>query len=144
MNWKRFFVAVFFAFIAATIFDILLNALLLRRDWIASAQCWRPPAEMNRLVGLGWASMLFIIICQSAIFARARWQGLGRGLEFGCWLGIAAFVGVAGGISSVVAWPMKLILSMAIQQLVNNLITGCSLGWLYRNPVVDLKQPSSV
>jgi hypothetical protein len=142
MNWKRFFVAVLVAFVAATILDILLNAVMLRGAWIASAQCWRPPAEMNRLVGLGWASMLFVIVCQSAIFARARWQGLGRGLEFRSWLGIAAFVGVACGISSVVAWPMKLIMSMAIQQLINNLITGCSLGWLYRNPVVDLGSSS--
>ena len=132
VNWKRFFGAVFFAFLVATVFDILLNAVMLRSAWAASAQCWRPVGEMNQLVPLGWAAMLLIILVQGALFVRTRWQGMRRGLEFGLWLGLAAFVGIAGGMTSVVSWPMRLIVAMAGQQFVNNLITGFSLGWLYR------------
>jgi|SRR5579862_1161434 len=132
MNWKRFLIAIAFAFVVATAFDILINAVLLRRDWMVTAQCWRPAAELNRLVPLGWAAMLGVMILQSVIFVRAGWRGLRRGLEFGCWLGLAAFVGVAGGMSSMVAWPPKIIIGMALQQVVNSLVTGLSLGWLYR------------
>ena len=133
MNWARLIKAVLVAFVAAIAFDILLNAILLRGDWSASVQCWRPQAEMNRLVPLGWGSMLLAMLFQSIVFARTNWRGIGRGLEFGFWLGAAAFVGVAAGINSVVAWPTKLIMGMAIQQLVNNLVMGFSLGWLYHN-----------
>lgn len=132
MNWKRFVCAVLFAFIVALVLDILLNAVLLRGVWMASVRCWRPVAEMNRLVPLGWLAMLLVITFQSAIFVRAGWEGIGRGLEFGSWLGLASFVGLVGGMASVVSWPMKLILAMAVQQVMNNLVTGFSLGWLYR------------
>jgi len=134
MNWRRFFAAVVFAFTAAVVLDILLNGVLLRNVWRASAHGWRSPAEMNRLVPLGWISILLVIIFQSAIFVRAKWQGIGRGLEFGGWLALASFIGVVGGMASVVSWPLTLILAMAAQQVMNNLITGFSLGWLYRTP----------
>ena len=134
MKWKRLSVAILCAFVVATLFDILLNAILIRREWMAGAQCWRSTAEMNRLVPLGWASMLLVMIFQSAIFVRSNWQGIRRGLEFGGWLGLAAFVGVAGGMTSIVSWPVTVTLGVALQQVVNNLVIGFSLGWLCRNP----------
>jgi len=134
MNWKRFFGAIMTAFALVIILDILLNAVLLRGAWNASAQCWLPLHEMNRRVPLGWLAILLAVSCQSVIFVRARWQGILRGLEFGFWLGMAAFVGVAIGIYSVVSWSMQLILAMATQQLMNSLLTGLALGWLYRPP----------
>jgi hypothetical protein len=134
MKWKRLSMALLFAFVVALLLDIVVNAVLLRKDWVASLECWRPASEMNRLVPLGWGSMLLAMVFQSAIFVRAKWQGIRRGLEFGCWLGLAGFVGIAGGMTSVVAWPARITLGMALQQFINNIVIGYSLGWLYRIP----------
>jgi len=65
--------------------------------------------------------------------ARHR-QGIDRGLEFGCWLGLAAFVGVAGGMASIVVWPLKVPLGMALQQMVNNVVIGFFLTWVVSRP----------
>ena len=133
MNVKRFLVAVTSAFLLALVLDIVINAVLMRHVWAIGAICLLPTSEMNRLVPLGWFSMLLVITFQGMIFVRSRWQGIGRGLEFGLWLAGASFVGVVGGMGSIVAWPRELILAMAVQQVINNLVTGLSLGWLYRS-----------
>lgn len=132
MNWKRFFAAVVFAFTVAVFLDMLLNAVLLRNVWTAGTQCWKSPAEMNRFVPLGWVSILLVIAFQGAIFVRSRWQGIARGLEFGVWLALASCIGIVGGMAAVLSWPITLIMAIAAQQALNNLITGFSLGWLYR------------
>jgi len=84
---------------------------------------------MNRLAPLGLASMLLVMIFQSAIFKRSKWQGIDRELEFGCWLGLAAFVRVAGGMTSIVAWPLKVTVGMALPQVVQQCRDGI-LPWM--------------
>lgn len=34
---------------------------------------------------------------------------------------------------TLVAWPAELVVSMAVQQLGNDLVGGVSFGWLYRD-----------
>jgi hypothetical protein len=131
MKWKRFAAALSVAFLAATAFDILLNGVLMRDAFALSAQYWKPPEELNKLIPLGWLVMLLSMAFTGILFTRIGWYGVRRGLEFGLWLGLAAVVGVLG-MATLVPWPMELLIAMAVQQLGNSLILGLAFGWLYR------------
>jgi hypothetical protein len=131
MNWRKFAAALGMAFLAATAFDILLNGVLMRGAFALSAQYWRPPDELNKLIPLGWLAMLLSMALIGVLFTRTGWCGIRRGLEFGLWLGLAAVVGVLG-MATLVPWPMELLIAMAVQQFANSLILGLLLGWKYK------------
>jgi hypothetical protein len=132
MNLKRFVLAIAVYFIASTVFDILVNAVLLRQAFIDGARFWRPAAELNRLVWLGWLSLLLIGVFFGILFVRTSWRGTRRGLEFGAWLALSSIAGIAG-IASLVPWPTAILVGMAAQQVGNALILGWCLGALYRD-----------
>lgn len=138
MNWKRFTVAIAWAFLAATLCDILLNAVVLRSAFEAGAPYWRPPDELNRLVPFGWLSMLVMFVFYGALFVGAERRGLRYGLAFGFWLALASVAGVAG-MATLVPWPHQVLVGMAVQQAGNALLLGVFLGWLYRDriPIQD-------
>lgn len=130
MHIKRFVAAVLSAFLASTAFDIWLNAVVLRAEFESAADYWRPASELNRLVPLGWLSMLFMMTASGMLYVRMHRHGLGQGLAFGSWLAVAAVFGVAG-IATLVPWPLPLLGGMAIQQAANSLFLGIGLGLIY-------------
>lgn len=130
-GWRSFLAAVTVAFLASLFLDVLLNAVVLREAFNAARSEFRPPGELNRLVPFAWIAMFASIALHGVLFARLGLRGLARGFEFGLWLGLAALVlGIA--MASLVRWPLQLVLGMAVQQLLTQLITGISLGLLYR------------
>jgi len=132
MNWKRFTLALVSAFLVATLYDIVLNAVVLRSAFEAGAQYWRPSDELNRLIPLGWLSMGVMFLFFGLLFVRAKGRGLRQGLEFGCWLALASAAGVAG-MATLVPWPREILSGMAVQQAGNALLLGVCFGWLYRD-----------
>ncbi len=132
MSWRRFAAALGLAFIAAVAFDVFLNGVLLRESFAKAAEYWLPPEQLYRLIPAGWLAMLLVMALTGGLFVRTGWRGARRGLEFGAWLGLAAFVGVLGMLT-LVPWPAELVVSMGVQQVGNDLILGASFGWLYRD-----------
>lgn len=130
MNVRRFALAIVVAFLVSTLFDVVLNAVVLRGPFERAAHYWRAPEELNRLVPLGWLALFLMMSSFGFLFVRARWRGVRRGLEFGAWLALAALFGVAG-MATLVPWPLELLSGMAAQQAANGIILGLSLGWLY-------------
>lgn len=131
MNGKRFALALVVAFVVATLFDMLLNGVVLRSAFEAGRQYWRPPDELNRLIPLGWLSMLLMFLFFGLLFVRTRSRGVRQGLEFGCWLALAGAAGVAG-MATLVPWPAEVLAGMGVQQAGNALLLGICFGWLYR------------
>ncbi|GBC83084.1 hypothetical protein HRbin10_02224 [bacterium HR10] len=135
---KRFALALVVAFVLATLFDIVLNGVVLRSAFEAGARYWRPPDELNRLAPLGWLSMLLMFLFFGLLFVRAGLRGVRQGLEFGSWLALASVAGVAG-MATLVPWPREILAGMAVQQAGNALLLGVSLGWLYRDGTGGLR-----
>lgn len=131
MNRKRFAITLVVAFVLATLFDIVLNGIVLRSAFEAGAQYWRPPDELNRLVPLGWLSMLLMFLFFGLLFVRAGLRGVRQGLEFGSWLALASVAGVAG-MATLVPWPGEVLAGMGVQQAGNALLLGICFGRLYR------------
>ncbi len=75
--------------------------------------------------------MLAMFLFFGFLFVRVGWRGLRQGLEFGCWLGLAAVAGVAG-MATLVPWPGPVLVGMAVQQAGNSVLLGICFGWLYR------------
>lgn len=111
--------------------DVLVNAILLRNVYIATRQYWRPVEELNKLVPLGWAAMLAIEACYAGLFLRFGKRGTRKGVEFGLWIGAASLAGGVG-LATLVAWPLRLLAALAIQQFANALILGVCFGWFSR------------
>lgn len=133
MNWSRYFVAVAAATVAAVVWDILINAVIMRETFEAHAHLWRPAAELNRLAPLAWIALAIAFALEGLLFVRFGGRGLAQGLEFGALLGLAGGV-TALAMATLVTWPMRLIGSIALQQLGNHLFLGLIFGWLYRDP----------
>ncbi len=75
--------------------------------------------------------MLVMFLFFGLLFVRTEWRGVGRGLEFGCWLALAAVAGVAG-MATLVPWPADVLVGWVVQQAGNDLLLGICLGWLCR------------
>ena len=132
MNWKRVALATAAAFGAAFVFDILWNAIVLRSVYTAHAELWRPAAELNRMVPLGWAAMLVMTATAGIAFVRLGGRGIRKGLEFACWLAAGSVAG-ALGIGTLAPWPAAILWGMAVQSSFHMLAVGFAFGRLYRD-----------
>ena len=131
MNWRRYLLAAGAAILLSLVADVLINAVIMRQAFVDGAEYWLPADELNRRVPLGFAALAGSLAVLGLAFVRLGRVGVRAGLEFGGWLALATAIGVLG-LASLVPWPSSLILSMAIQQAVNNLLLGFMFGWLYR------------
>jgi hypothetical protein len=93
-------VAAWFGYLAL---DFLTHAVLLASWWRATEAYWLPPAELLRLVPLGYAS--FAIYCAALTWLLVRLYGarpgVGTGLRFGALAGVVfGLTTVLGGYSA--------------------------------------------
>ncbi len=132
MNWKRIALATAVAFGAAFVFDILWNAIVLRSVYTAHADLWRPAAELNRMVPLGWAAMLIMTLTTGIAFVRLGGRGIRKGLEFACWLSAGSIVG-ALGIGTLAPWPAAILWGIAVQSTFHLLAMGFAFGRFYHD-----------
>lgn len=127
---KKFCVALLSAFFGTLILDILIHAVFLHDVYAASAKYWLPAEQLNRMVPLGWASLLLSQAAFGALYVRLGLRGIRKGLEFGAWIALAKSVG-AFGLASLVPWPAAILVGMAAQQVVNGLLIGLCFGKFY-------------
>ena len=131
INIKKFLLALVLSFIGVIIIDILLHAVLLRDVWSQSGDYWLPAEEMNKLVPFGWLSLFIMLVFYGLIYTQLRHRTTRKGLTFGVLLGLASVCGVLG-LTTVVPWPLTIVMGMALQQFVNNVMFGLIFGRLYK------------
>ena len=119
-------VAVFIAWMAM---DFLFHGNLLKGLYEETASLWRPPAEMkmgvNALVVLITAAMFTAIY----VLLIAN-KGVGTGLLYGLFYGIAVGAGAGFGTFSFMPLPYELALSWFGIMVVEALVAGGLLGFL--------------
>jgi hypothetical protein len=130
----RFVIAVLVAWLAATVLDFVINALILGTDFKATAGYWRPASELQALVPVGRLAFLVTVVAYGLI-ARylLRALNLRSGLALGACLALSAFAGVTLGMYSVVAWPPKMLIAWGLQGALNALLIGAVFGVLCRD-----------
>lgn len=131
MNWHRYFLALGTTAVLTLFADVLLNAVVFRDVYMRSASFLLPFSELNSRIWLGWVALIVITGAFGLLLVRGGWLGIRGGLQSGLVLAVAGVAGVAG-IASIVAWPVELLVAVAVQQFVNGLLLGIVFALVYR------------
>ena len=123
------FVAVFIAWF---VMDFLIHGVMLRSTYEATAELWRPEAEMKTglmLIVIGIAAAAFNLT-YSLLVDRKNIQ---NGLLYGLLTGIATGVSMGYGTYSYMPIPYHLALSWFLATVAEALVAGLLLGLILRS-----------
>jgi hypothetical protein len=133
MNAKRLVLACVAVFAVMFFYDWLFHEVLLKSLYIATANLWRPPAEMQAhfaWLALGQVALSVMFCVVYATRARAT-DRAGAGVAYG--LLIALLLSAPGFITHAVQpMPLRLIAFWAAGRIVQLMIAGAILGAIYR------------
>lgn len=133
MNGKRLSIAIVVAFIFIFATDFLIHAVWLGPDYKATAQLWRPEAEMNTrfpwMLGAQLlAAITFVLIWAMGFAARGT---VALACAYGLLIGLA--VQVTTMITYVVTpLPPELALKWFFSGLVQSIVLGVITSFVYR------------
>jgi hypothetical protein len=113
--------------------DFLGHAVLLASYWRATAQYWRPPSELFRLIPVGYAS--FGVYCVGLVWLLVRLAdgspSVGGGLRFGAAAGLLYWGSFALGAFSVFAMPISAVLYWTLCGTVESAIAAAVAAWTF-------------
>ena len=133
MNIQRLILAIVVAFIFIFATDFLIHAVWLGPDYKATAQLWRPEAEMNArfpwmLIAQLLAAITFVLIWAMGLAARGT---IGLACAYGFLIGLA--VQVTTIVTYVVSpFPADLALKWFCSGLVQSLVLGMVTFLVYK------------
>lgn len=131
LNFKKALLCIVLSLIGVVILDIVIHAILLKQTWINSSKYWLSPEIINKLVPVAWFLLLIGIKIKGSIFIMFLPHNLKSGLVYGILIGSASAFG-ALGLLTFVPWPKSLVLGIASQQLLGDVLMGIIFGIFYR------------
>ena len=130
--WKKTIVAALAVFVAWSALDFVIHGLILKASYEATAQLWRPMAEMK--MGVMHLAVLIASIAFVSIYARlVAKRGVGTGLRYGLWFGLATGVSMGYGTYSVMPIPYHMALTWFLGSLVRGAAGGAITGGIIRD-----------
>ncbi len=133
MNFKRLVLAIVVAFVFIFATDFLIHAVWLGPDYKATAQLWRPEAEMNArfpwmLIAQLLAAITFVIIWAMGFAARGT-------LQLACAYGF--LIGLAVQVTTIVTYvvspfPPELALKWFCSGLAQSIVLGALTFLIYK------------
>jgi hypothetical protein len=128
---KRVLLAGIAVFVAWEILDFVIHNVLLKSTYAATAELWRPEAEMK--LGVMVVVVLIAAFCFSGIYGcLVSPKSPAAGLKLGLLYGIAVGVGMGYGMYSVVPIPYYLALSWFLATVVETVVAGLLVGLIIR------------
>ena len=129
---KKTIVAVLAVFVVWSALDFLIHGLILKSSYEATARLWRPMTEMK--MGVMHLAVLIASFAFVCIYARLlAKRGVGTGLEYGLWFGLAAGVSMGYGTYSVMPIPYHMALTWFLGSLAQGAVGGVITGWIIRD-----------
>jgi len=124
---KRSVLAVLAVFVASAILDFLIHGLILKGAYEASADLWRPMAEMK--MGL----IYFVLFVSTIVFVSiytlfVEKKSVGTGLKYGLLYGIGAGIGMGYGTYAVMPVPYEMALTWFLGTVVEATVAGALVG----------------
>jgi hypothetical protein len=112
--------------------DFLSHAVVLAEWWRATERYWLPPADLVRLIPLGYAS--FAIYCSTLTWLFIRLRGarssLWSGLRFGAVAGLIAGTGSVLAIYSALRMPASALLVWPASIAAASAGAGAAAAWV--------------
>ena len=133
---KKFIVAAVAVFIAWSVMDFVIHGVILADTYGATAELWRPEAEMK------YGLIYFVTACNAVIFAGLYSFFVGTknvqvGLLFGLLFGIAVGLGMGYGTYAVMPIPYKLALSWFLGTVAEGAAAGLLVGVIAKEPAAE-------
>ena len=135
MNLKRWVMATLGAFGVIAIGDTVIHRCWLGGFYRANPQWWRPAEQMQSLVGVMVAGELFLAAILVFLYAKGYEAGkgtLGQGFRFGLLMGLLLLVPSLLMKHVVYPYPVPLLLNWFIGGLIQIVLTGIMIGYLYK------------
>jgi len=131
MNIKRWLLGSLGVYIAAMILDNIIHGLILRECYVATANLWRPEAEMK--MWITWiATAIFSLLFVYIFIKGYEGKGILEGVRYGLWMGLLIYVPMAFGTYSIMPIPCSLALSWLVLGTIEVIILGIVVAWLYK------------
>jgi hypothetical protein len=137
---KRIVFGIVAVFVAWQALDFVLHGLILASTYQATAELWRPMAEMKlalmRVAGLV-AAVCFVCLYAWLVRPKSWAAGLAYGLIFGAGTGFL----MGFGTYAVMPLPQTLAVAWCLGSIVQAAVAGLLVGWLVQDP--GLARPSA-
>lgn len=127
---RRKSLAIVVVFVVWSILESILNRVILSEMYAATAELWRPEAEIK--TGLLLVVLLVSSIVFVAIYCLLAKQGVRIGLIYGLILGIGAGISNGYGAYAVLPIPSNLALSGFLATVVEATIAGLLTGLIVK------------
>ncbi|MEW6350834.1 MAG: hypothetical protein AB1646_17385 [Thermodesulfobacteriota bacterium] len=138
---KRFVAAVIGVFVLWSAVDFIVHGLVLQSTYEATAQLWRPMAEMK--MGLMHVVTLVAVGCFVGIFTLfVHPKGLCRAVGYGLLYGVGG--GISMGLGTYAFMPIPLYLGVVwfLTFLGETLAGGLLVGLIVKEPVSATETPT--
>ena len=129
---KRTIWAVVAVFIAWSILDFVLHGVLLRSTYEATANLWRPMAQMN--MPLMYFVTFVFTVCFVLIYGLLVGQkSLSSGIRFGALFGLATGITMGFGSYSYMPIPLTLAWSWFFGSWIESITAGVIVGAIMKS-----------
>jgi len=127
---KKLWLGVLVVFVVLAVCETIVNMLLLSSAYAATAQLWRPMAEMKIwLFFVTYAVMAFFF---TLIFSKGyEGKGAGEGLRYGFYVGMLMAVPMALGTYGSMPIPGSLALQWFLYGLIEYMLCGLAVALVF-------------
>lgn len=128
---KRFILAALAVFVAWSILDFIIHGLILQSTYEATAELWRPMAEM-KMAGMYVVTAVAALSFTGVYCVLVRPKSLAAGVIYGVLFGIATGVSMGFGTYCVMPLPLHLAVAWFLGSLVEATAAGAIVGAVIR------------
>ena len=133
MDKKNLLISGLAVFIVSQVLDFVSHGVVLGSAYEATAQLWRPEAEMTSMmwvmyvVGLLWA-FIFVYIFGWA----TKGEGIMEGVQYGFCIGLFVVTPMAFNTYAVMPVPISMALGWFVTGMIKVMICGAVLSLVYK------------
>ncbi len=127
---KKFWLGWISVFVVMSVFEAIVNMVLLASIYQATASLWRPQAEMK--IWLFYVVYAFVSFFFTLIFSKGyEGKGIAEGIRYGIYMGMLMSVPMAYGTYAAMPIPYPLALQWFIYGLIEYVLAGIVLALIY-------------
>jgi len=112
---------------------IFCRGVLLQGAYQATAEVWRPEADMNSKMPLMWATGLLISFLFVFIYTKGyEGKGIMEGVRYGLWIGLLMSIPMAFNSFVTLPVPMSLAIQWAVYGMIQYIVMGIVTAAIYK------------
>jgi hypothetical protein len=127
---KKFWLGFAAVFVVIAVWEAIVNMVLLASAYQATANLWRPMAEMK--IGLFYVIYLIVAFFFTLIFSKGyEGKGVVEGLRYGFYVGMMMAVPMAYGTYAFMPIPYSLALQWFLYGLIEYVLCGMAVALVF-------------